>query len=83
MRFKILLNKGWSGPRAVTMPRRLFMSAVLNVRVSMAAVRYAIANRAAPMISWIRLGRAPTWVISAKVRAAAAAEDRRILADDC
>ena len=39
MRFKILLRSGWSWPRAVNIPRRLFMSAVLNILVSMAAVR--------------------------------------------
>jgi hypothetical protein len=56
LRFKILLRNGWSGPRAVSISRRLFMSLVLNVLVRVAAVRYFAVNTAAPMISWIRLG---------------------------
>jgi hypothetical protein len=39
MRFKIL-KMGWSGPRAVNILRRLFMSVVLDVLVRVAAVRY-------------------------------------------
>jgi hypothetical protein len=57
MRFKILLRSGWSGPRAVSISRRLRMFAVLNILVSMAAMRYVVVNRAAPIISWIRLGK--------------------------
>ena len=51
MRFKILLKSGWSGLRAVTIPRRLFMSWVLNVLVSLAAVRYNAVNNAV-QVGW-------------------------------
>jgi hypothetical protein len=55
VRFKMVLNRGWGGPRAVSISRRLFKSAVLNVLVRVAAVRYVAVNAAAPMIGWIRL----------------------------
>jgi hypothetical protein len=57
MRVKMVLNGIWSGQRTVTISRRLRMFAVLNILVSMAAMRYVVVNRAAPMISWIRLGK--------------------------
>ena len=44
MRFKILLKMGWSGQRADSIARRLFMSWVLNVLASVAAVRYKAVN---------------------------------------
>ena len=39
MRFKMVLNKRWRGPSAVSISRRLLMSVVLNVFVSIAAIR--------------------------------------------
>jgi hypothetical protein len=39
MRFKIMLNMGRRGPSAVSISRRLLMSVLLNVLVSIAAVR--------------------------------------------
>jgi len=39
MRFKIMLNKRRRGPSALNISRRLLMSVLLNVFVSIAAVR--------------------------------------------